>query len=123
MAIPPFRPGLIPQAPNPAANEPQEITRYYYTNPNVCRRGREEYIRFYEEDGQIKGDTYSRRRDEIIERDIDIYVTNYEGNTEKLKDLNLHDGRAKLRLMDQNVYNVDSISCRHNGNVCILTFA
>lgn len=122
MSIPPIGLGPIPQLQNPATNEPTEIKRYYYKNPNVCSRGREEYIRFYEEDSQIKGDTYSKLRNEVIENDIDIYVTNEEGKTQKLKDLNLHVAKAILRYINQNTSDIEITCIRSNGSISAVTF-
>ena len=122
MAIPPIGLGPIPQAQNSATTEPTEIKRYYYTNPNIGRKGRGEYIRFYEEDGHIKGDTYSTNWDEIIESDIDIYVSNWKGESQRLKDLNLRTGKAILGGINQDTSDIELNSFRHNGNVSIVTF-
>lgn len=122
MAISPFHQSSISQVSNAATDEPTEIKRYYYKNPNVCSRGREEYIRFYEENGQIKGDTYSKLRNEIIESDIDIYITNEEGKTQKLKDLNLHAAKATLRYINQYTSDIEITSIRSNGSISVITF-
>ena len=119
VAFPSVSSSSISQVTNPS--EPLEIKRYAYKNPNIGLKGREEFVLFYEEDHQIKGDTYSKQRNEVIDKDITIYVTNWEGTKKNLKNLNLHVAKETLKYIKQNTTDVE-LNCFGNGNVSIITF-
>ena len=63
---------------------------------------RDEFVLFYEENGKLKADTYSKRWNAVINRDIEVFLFCAGGVKYNIKDLSLEEGREILNDFDDN---------------------
>lgn len=115
MAVSPSGLNPIPLAPCLETNDLKEIKRYYYANP-VNKR--EEFVLIYEENGKLKADTYHKRWNAVISKDIDVLLVD-NGESHNIKNLSLE--RCLEILNDPGI--ACDVRCGPKGNVNFIEFA